>query len=152
MAFVSRKDTKTDAPLGLKGPVLIVDDDPSDAMFAEDVLSEFQPKFPVQILTSGADLFDYLEGKSLYQDRNLYPYPSLILLDLKMPNIDGFAVLEWLKVHPQHANVPVIVLSGYEGISSQVTRAYQLGARSFLPKPVKKEDIEQISTLLNVSI
>jgi CheY-like chemotaxis protein len=147
---VSRKDTHADAPPGLKGPVVIVDDDPSDAMFAENVLDEFQPKFPVQILTSGADLFDYLEGKSLYHDRNHYPYPSLILLDLKMPNIDGFAVLEWLRANPQHAKVPVVVLSGYEGISSQVTRAYQLGARSFLPKPVKREDIEQISSLLNV--
>ncbi len=144
---------KTAANPGIKeGPVLIVDDDPSDAMLCEGVIDELQPKYPAQILTSGDDLFAYLEGDGLYHDRARYPYPGLILLDLKMPKIDGFEVLKWLKTRPQHAEIPVVVLSGFVDMASQVTRAYQLGAHSFLPKPVRQTDIQSILTLLHVSI
>jgi CheY-like chemotaxis protein len=140
------------SPTPREGPVLIVDDDPSDAMLCEGVIDELQPKFPIQILTSGDDLIAYLQGDGLYQDRDHYPYPGLILLDLKMPKMDGFEVLKWLKGRPEHSAVPVVVLSGFVDMAGHVTRAYQLGAHSFLPKPVKQEDIESILTLLKVSI
>jgi CheY-like chemotaxis protein len=135
-----------------EGPVVIVDDDSSDALLAEGVIDELQPRFPVQILTSGEDLVAYLQGEGLYQDRSHYPSPGLVLLDLKMPKMDGFAVLEWLKSHPQHADVPIVVLSGCVDMAGQVTRAYQLGAHSFLPKPVQQQDIQSILSLLKISI
>jgi len=135
-----------------EGPVVIVDDDPSDAMLAEGVVDELQPKFPVQILTSGEDLIAYLGGEGLYKDRANYPSPGLVLLDLKMPRMDGFAVLEWLKAHPKYSEIPIVVLSGMNGIAAQVTRAYQLGAHSFLPKPVQQQDIESILSVLKISI
>lgn len=134
------------------GPVLVVDDDPSDAVQTECALAELQPRFPVQILTSAEDLIAYLEGEGLYEDRAHYPYPSLVLLDLKMPKTDGFAVLEWLKLSGTHSQVPVVVLSGYADMAGQVTRAYQLGARSFLPKPVQQQDLESVLSLLKIAI
>ena len=135
-----------------EGPVLIVDDDPYDAMLSEGVMEELQPKFPVQIITSGEDLMDYLQGDGLYQDRVHYPYPGLILLDLKMPGMDGFEVLKWLKSRPEHSEIPIVVLSGCVDLAGQVTRAVQLGAHSFLPKPVQQQDIRSILDVLNVSI
>jgi len=135
-----------------EGPVVIVDDDASDALLAEGIIDELKPRFPVQILSSGEDLVAYLQGKDLYHDRSQYPYPGLVLLDLKMPKMDGFALLQWLKDHPEHAQIPIVVLSGCVNMAGQVTRAYQLGAHSFLPKPVQQEDIQSILSLLKVSI
>src|SRR5271170_1886221 len=127
-----------------EGPVIIVDDDPYDALQSEGVIDELQPRFPVQILTSGEDLVAYLQGESLYQDRIHYPLPGLVLLDLKMPKMDGFAVLEWLKDHPEHAEIPIVVLSGFADMVAHVTRAYGQGAHAFLPKPVQLRDIQSI--------
>jgi CheY-like chemotaxis protein len=135
-----------------EGPVVIVDDSTYDAMQVEGVIEELQPKFPAQILTSGEDLVAYLQGEGLYKDRSHYPYPGLVLLDLKMPKMDGFAVLEWLKGHPQHADVPIVVLSGFADMAEQVTRAYGQGAHSFLPKPIQLQDIKGILSLLKVSV
>jgi len=134
------------------GPVVIVDDDPADAMHTEGVIAELQPKLPVQILTSGEDLVAYLEGESLYSDRARYPYPSLVLLDLKMPKMDGFMVLEWLRAHPKHEDLPIVVLSGFVDMVEQVTKAYGQGAHSFLPKPVQRRDVQSILTMLRISI
>jgi CheY-like chemotaxis protein len=135
-----------------EGPVLIVDDDPYDAMLTEGVIDELRPRFPMQILTSGEDLVAYLQGEDLYQDRSRYPSPGLILLDLKMPRMDGFAVLEWLKSHPEHAEIPIVVLSGFVGMVEQVTKAYGQGAHAFLTKPVQLGDIHSILSLLKISI
>ena len=132
--------------------MLIVDDDASDAMHAEGVIQDLRPKFPAQIVTSGDDLIAYLQGEGLYQDRSRYPYPGLILLDLKMPRMDGYAVLEWIKDHPEHAEVPIVVLSGFSGLVEQVMKACSQGAHSFLPKPVQLEDLQSILSLWKISI
>lgn len=134
------------------GPVVIVDDDPYDALLAEGVIVELEPMFPAQILTSGEDLLAYLTGESIYRDRSRFPYPGLILLDLKMPKMDGYEVLQWVKEHPEHAKVPIVVLSGIVNMAGQVTRAYQLGAHSFLPKPIQLEEIRNILSLLKISV
>jgi CheY-like chemotaxis protein len=135
-----------------EGPVVIVDDDACDALLSEGVIDELQPRFPVQILTSGEDLVAYLQGNDLYKDRSRYPSPGLVLLDLKMPKMDGFEVLEWLKNHPEYAEVPIVVLSGFVDMVEHVTRAYGQGAHAFLTKPVQLRDIQSILTLLKISI
>jgi CheY-like chemotaxis protein len=135
-----------------EGPVVIVDDDSYDAVLSEGVIHELQPRFPVQILVSGEDLVAYLQGDDPYRDRSQHPLPGLVLLDLKMPRMDGFAVLEWLKGHPEHAEVPIVVLSGFVGMVEQVTRAYGQGAHAFLTKPVQLRDIQSILSLLKISI
>jgi len=141
------------SPSGLReGPVLIVDDDSSDALLTEGVIDELPPRFPAQIVTSGEDLVAYLQGEGLYSDRGRYPSPGLVLLDLKMPRMDGFMVLDWLKKHPEHAGVPIVVLSGFADLVEQVTRAYGQGAHAFLPKPVQLQDIRSILSLLKITI
>jgi CheY-like chemotaxis protein len=140
------------ASTGQTAPVVIVDDEACHAMLAEGVFDELRPGFPVHILTSGQDLVAYLEGEDLYRNRSQYPYPSLVLLDLKMPKMDGFEVLRWLKTHPKHSEIPVVVLSGVAGMAEQVTRAYRMGAHSFLPKPVQHRDVKSVLSLLKISV
>ena len=102
--------------------------------------------------TSGEDLVSYLQGDGLYHDRSQYPLPILVLLDLKMPKMDGFAVLDWLNAHPEHKEVPIVVLSGFADMVEQVNKAYGQGAHAFLPKPVQLRDIKSILSLLKISI
>ena len=135
-----------------EGPVVIVDDDPYDAVLSEGVIDELHPRFLVQILASGENLIAYLQGDDLYRDRSRYPLPGLVLLDLKMPKMDGFAVLEWLRGHPEHAEIPIVVLNGFVGMVEQVTRAYGQGAHAFLTKPVRLRDLQSILSLLKISI
>jgi CheY-like chemotaxis protein len=135
-----------------EGPVVIVDDDPCDASLSERVIRELDPRFAAQILSSCEDLLAYLQGNDPYRDRTRYPMPGLVLLDLKMPGMDGFGVLEWLKGHPEYADIPIVVLSGFVDMMEQVTKAYGKGAHAFLTKPIQVSDIQNVLSLLKISI
>jgi CheY-like chemotaxis protein len=137
----------------VEGPVLIVDDDLDDAKLTKRALEAFRPSLPLafRICQSGKDFVAYLEGEGAYSDRSAHPLPSLVLLDLKMPEMDGFAVLEWVKAQPKYANIPIVVLSGLED-STGLKRAYSLNARSYLFKPVNVESFHSILTSLNISM
>jgi CheY-like chemotaxis protein len=89
---------------------------------------------PLQVVADGEKAIAYLKGQGSYRNRAEYPLPSLVLLDLKLPKLDGFEVLKWIRAEPGLRNLPVIVLTSSEQIRD-VNRAYQLGANSFLVKP-----------------
>ena len=98
---------------------------------------------PIVIVEDGAKAIAYLKGEGEYADREKFPAPALVLLDLKMPNIDGFGVLEWIKSQSHLKNLFVVVLSAFDGLR-EVKRAYELGARSFLVKPCNRADFENL--------
>jgi len=83
-------------------------------------------------------------AKENISNRAEYPLPELLLLDLKMPKLDGFEVLRWLRQDPGLKALRVVVLTSSEEISD-VNRAYQLGANSFLVKPVNFDHLVEIS-------
>ncbi len=128
-------------PSGDKGAVLIVDDTHDDLRFAQHVISAMCPGICVHGVQSAEEMFSYLEGDHGYSDRVLYPYPMLILLDLSMPGMHGFEALKWMRSHPPHHAVPVVVLT-VSGEMALAQRSYELGARSFLTKPLKSSDIK----------
>ena len=74
----------------------------------------------------------------IYANRQKYPLPILLLLDLKMPKISGFQVLEWLQGHPEFSHMPVAIMTSSDS-DPDVTRAYELGASSYLVKPPDAE-------------
>src|ERR1700679_2636420 len=115
----------------MRDAILIIDDNTDDANLIRRALLGLHPKPPVKTVTSGSDLKAYLNGEGRYADREAFPYPGLILLDLRMPEMDGFEVMEWLKSQPQHAAIPVIVISAFDQ-QPNIRRAYQLGACTFL--------------------
>src|SRR5712691_12329740 len=90
---------------------------------------------PLHVVRNGEEAIAYLEGVGKYANREEYPLPALLLLDLKMPRKDGFEVLRWIRQQPELKALRVVVLTASDHIND-VNRAYQLGANSFLVKPV----------------
>jgi CheY-like chemotaxis protein len=135
-----------------EGPVMILDDNGYDAEIAQRAIEDLNPVYPVQIVCSGDDLIAYLRGDAIYSDRKTYPLPGVILLDLHMPQMDGFAVLSWLLENPRYSKAPVVVLSGTQSIASHVAKSLQHGAKFFLTKPVDIEDFKAVVSALNVRI
>src|SRR5207248_11387786 len=89
----------------------------------------------------------YLKGDGKYGNRDEHPLPDLLLLDLKMPRMDGFQVLQWLRQQPGLSSLRVVVLTSSEDLRD-VNTAYQLGANSFLVKPLEFENFVETGKML----
>ena len=87
----------------------------------------------MQAVGDGAEAIDYLRGVDDYSDRQRFALPALILMDLKMPRVDGFEFLSWLRREPGLKLIPVVVFSS-SNLPHDVKRAYELGANSFVVK------------------
>ena len=123
------------------GTVLIVDDDADELRLTKRVVSEVCPHLIIKCVRSGAELIDYVKAERGFSNRAEFPYPVLILLDLRMPEMHGFEVLLWLATHPPHNGVPAVVLTG-SGEVVLAQQAYALGARSFLTKPLNPTELK----------
>jgi CheY-like chemotaxis protein len=132
------------------GPILIVDDNSDDAVLAKRAIESSYPGVPIRIIESGKALVAYLEQERSPPGKPASPLASAILLDLKMPEMDGFAVLEWIKEQPQFSDIPIIVLTAFEDLS-HLRRAYALLARSYLLKPVNAESFRHAMSSLNIT-
>ncbi len=121
-------------------PILLAEDSEDDAFVVRSTLKKAGVLNPVLVVDDGAKAVAYLRGDGFFADRDLFPLPDVLLLDLKLPKLSGFGVLEWWRTQPHLSYILVIVLSGYHDLES-VKRAYALGARSFLMKPCSVEDV-----------
>jgi CheY-like chemotaxis protein len=124
--------------------ILLVDDSADDVFLFKRTLAKAHLKNPVQAVANVDEAICYLEGKAAYADRSLFPVPSIVLIDLQMPEKNGFQLLTWLRDRVQFRNLHVIVVSGINRMQD-VNRAYQLGASSFLIKPVNVEDLRNLT-------
>ena len=120
--------------------ILVAEDDPDDAFMLRRAFTAANIANPVAFVSDGDEAIAYLAGTGRYADRDLHPLPVVILLDLKMPRRSGFEVLEWLRAQPGVGRLPVVVLTSSRE-SRDVTRAYELGANSYLVKPSSPEDL-----------
>ena len=116
--------------------ILLVEDSSTDILFIQRAFKQANIVNPVRIVRDGDEAVDYLSGRNGYDDRNQYPLPALILLDLKLPRRDGLEVLGWLKQQPGIKRIPVIVLTSSRE-DADIDRAYDLGVSSYLVKPVE---------------
>jgi CheY-like chemotaxis protein len=98
----------------------------------------------VQTVGDGDEAMAYLQGEDKFADRQRHPLPSLVLLDLKMPRLNGFEVLSWLRQQEPFRRVPVVVLTS-SNHQVDVKRAYDLGANSYLIKPVGFEALMEVA-------
>jgi CheY-like chemotaxis protein len=114
--------------------VLIAEDDPSDVFLLKRAFSLAQVPATLHFVRDGQEAIDYLEGEDAYNDRAIYPLPDLMLLDLKMPRLNGFDVLSWLRRQPGLKRLLVTVLTSSDQ-PDDINRAYDLGANSYLLKP-----------------
>ena len=122
--------------------ILIVEDDPNDQVLLEGAFRWIGVKDPIHTVNGGREAIAYMTGAGKFSDRNLYPYPTFITIDLKMPGRDGFAVLEHLKNHPEWAIVPTVVLTSSRDLDD-IKKAYTLGASSYHVKPNSLDDLRQ---------
>ena len=122
--------------------ILVVDDDSNDLIFIERAFRAIGVKDPIHTLSGGREAIAYMMGEGKYSDRSVYAYPTFITTDLKMPEADGFAVLEHLQNNPEWAVIPTVVLTSSQDLDD-IKKAYMLGASSYHVKPSAPEDLRQ---------
>ena len=121
-------------------PILMVDDDADDRMLTEKALRKNRVINPIQFLTDGEELLDYLKRKGRFAEAAASPRPCFILLDLNMPKMDGRKALLFVKSDPELKKIPVVVLST-SSAEEDILRSYNLGANSFITKPVSYDGL-----------
>ena len=129
--------------------ILLVEDDPNDIILIKRAFEKTRITNPLQVVEDGEEAISYLAGKGRYADREKYPLPMLLLLDLKLPRKSGHEVLEWLRQQPILKRLTVVVLTSSQQ-SSDINRAYDLGANSYLVKPVTFDALVEIVKTLNL--
>lgn len=117
-----------------EGTVLYVEDEESDALFLKRAFTEKGMADRLQHVADGRAAIDYLSGAGQYGDRDKYPVPILVLLDLNLPNVPGFGVLEWMRNNPEYARTVVVVFSSSTREDDRI-KARNLRADEFLSKP-----------------
>jgi len=127
--------------------ILLAEDREDDIVLVRRAFAKAYVLNPLQIVRDGEELVAYLKGEGKYANRAEYPLPDLLLLDLKMPRMDGFQVLEWIRQQPGLSNLRVVVLTSSENMRD-VNRAYQLGANSFMVKPLDFQNFVEMSRFL----
>jgi CheY-like chemotaxis protein len=114
--------------------LLVAEDDENDFLFLGLALRKANFEIDLRRVCNGDEAIEYLAGENHFADREAYPLPQLILLDLKMPSADGFDVLGWLRNHDSLKNVPAVLLSNSDN-PGDIQQAHALGATAYLVKP-----------------
>ena len=127
--------------------ILLVDDNPHDVVLLRLAFRRVGIIDPIKLVKNGVEALRYLRGEGPYADRHLYPQPTLMLLDLKMPLGSGFDVLRWVRQQPAFENLTIVVMSGSK-VNDDLRQAYQLGADSYLVKPTCFSDLVKITESL----
>jgi CheY-like chemotaxis protein len=127
-----------------KSPILVAEDDQNDVILIKRALNKSLISNPIACVGDGEEALAYLKGEGRYSDRQRYPLPSMMLLDLKLPRLSGHEVLHWLRRQPLLKRLPVVVLTSSRE-PTDINKAYDLGANSYLVKPVV---LEEFSTLI----
>jgi len=124
-------------------PVLYADDDENDLFLMARAFNKIGITHPLQTVSDGKAAVAYLSGTPPYANREAYPLPCLLLLDLSLPGRHGLEVLTWLKNDPSHATMPVVVMTS-SNQESDISRAYSLGADGFIIKPGDPDELLRI--------
>ena len=115
--------------------ILIADDDAEDRMLVKDALDEGRLKNDIHFVENGEELVDYLHNRGKFSDKDKFPTPGLILLDLNMPKKDGREALREIKNDSHLRLIPVVVLTTSKA-EEDILRTYDMGVSSFITKPV----------------
>jgi CheY-like chemotaxis protein len=128
--------------------ILIADDDNDDRMLIKEALIESRLTNGLHFVEDGEQLMDYLLNKGAFADKEKYPLPGLILLDLNMPRKDGREALKEIKENARLRSIPVIILTTSKA-EEDILKTYNLGVNSFITKPVSFAALVEIMKTLN---
>jgi CheY-like chemotaxis protein len=127
--------------------ILVADDDAEDRMLIKEALEESRLKNKMEFVENGEELIDYLHNRGKFTDKEKYPLPGLILLDLNMPKKDGREALKEIKADDHLKVIPVVVLTTSKA-EEDILRTYDLGVSSFISKPVTFASLVEVMKTL----
>ncbi|MBE9503237.1 MAG: response regulator [Proteobacteria bacterium] len=122
--------------------ILLVEDEEAHAELTKRAIRKAGNANQVDVLTDGEEALDYVFNRAKYADKTKYPLPGLIILDIKLPNIDGIEILKQIKEHPVLKKIPVIMLTTSDR-EEDICRSYIHCANSYLTKPVGFKEFEE---------
>src|SRR6185503_10141388 len=120
-------------------PMLLVEDDPGEIVRVQEALAQANLVNPLRIVNDGRKAIAYLSGQEEYADRASHPFPSLVLLDLTLPETSGWEVLAWIRSQPTLKTLPVILLTSPASDLGDSGSSGRLGENPTLAKPVDGE-------------
>jgi CheY-like chemotaxis protein len=127
--------------------ILIAEDEEDYVLLLKRAFAEAKILNPIFSVSTGQATIAYLRGEAQYSNRDEYPLPDLLLLDLKLPCFSGMEILRWLRSQPGLSRLRVVVLTSSEQLKD-VNEAYRLGANSFLMKPYDFEDLVHLAKVI----
>jgi two-component system response regulator len=128
--------------MGEKKIILLVEDNPDDELLTLEALKDNNIRNDVVIAHDGEEALDFLFMRGQYKDRDENLIPQVILLDLKLPKVDGLEVLQQIRNNEKTKVLPVVVLTSSKE-ETDLIKSYQLGANSYIRKPVDFEQFTQ---------
>lgn len=128
-------------------PILYAEDEPDDVFFMIRACKHAGIESLIHTVSDGHEAIRYLSGEGKYADRDRYPLPKLVLLDLHMPDLSGFDVLQWIRGNTAVASIPVLVLTS-SSADRDIAHASQLGANGYLVKPGNPEELVTMTKAL----
>lgn len=126
--------------------ILLVEDETNDAELIKMAFKKNELLNPVQWVRDGLEAIEYLNGEGVYANRAVYPFPEVLILDLKMPRMTGLELLEWIRDHPDYRVIPTIIMSSSRQ-EPDIKRAYELGANTYLVKPSSFNELTKLVKL-----
>lgn len=123
--------------------ILVVEDSPDDCEILEDSVKSARIANPIRFVEDGAEAIDYLDGKGRFADRQEYPIPGLIFLDINLPKFNGLQVLERIRANEATRDLPVVMLT-VSNSDEDVLRSYELETVVYIQKPVTPENLTAV--------
>jgi CheY-like chemotaxis protein len=123
--------------------ILLVEDNPTDAELATLALTERKLANKLVWVKDGAEALDFLFATGAYTDRNIENPPKVVLLDLRLPKVDGLEVLQRIKADERTKRIPVVVLTSSKE-DRDVLASYNLGVNSYISKPVDFDEFAKV--------
>jgi CheY-like chemotaxis protein len=117
-----------------KQTILLVDDIDDDLSLMKHACRAAHFKASMQTVNNGEEAIAYLKGEGIYANRQKFPLPTVMLLDLNMPKVNGFGVLTWVRTQPVLKRLSIVILTA-SSRQEDIERAFDLGANSYLVKP-----------------
>jgi len=124
--------------------ILLIDDNEDDRFLMNRALKSASVVNPLYVAEDGQEAVDYLGGTGKFADRDSYPMPAVVFLDLKLPFVSGHDVLTWIRQQKDLESLVVIVLTS-SNEARDVSRCYALGANSYLVKPPAPDQLEDLA-------
>jgi Response regulators consisting of a CheY-like receiver domain and a winged-helix DNA-binding domain len=127
--------------------ILLVEDNSDDVLLLRHAFQKAGVTHPLQVVSDGLESLEYLRGEKAYADRDQYPFPDVMLLDLNMPRMNGFEVLKQVRENPRYNWLMIHVLTA-SSRPGDVQRAYDLRANSYVFKPSRMDELVALVTAL----